>query len=154
VNKSSQIALTPQKIILIGLLLLALFALTTMGIITLMLKNQEKTTGSATTTLEGTGPKYSLDDFSVNLADQDNRRYLKATVTLELSTAKVAAELDKREAQIRDITITVLRNQTASDLKAGTAAVTELKRQLQNKINSVLDNGEVTAVFFPEFIVQ
>ena len=63
-------------------------------------------------------------------------------------------ELDKRQAQIRDITITLLREKKAADLKAGNTAVIELKQQIQKHINIVLENGQVTAVYFTEFIVQ
>jgi len=154
VNKSIQITWTPQKVILVAVIILILFAVTTFGIVALLMRNQKALTEDETTP-KGTGPKYSLEDFSVNLADQGSRRYLKATVTLELSTAKVAAELDKREAQIRDITITLLREQKATDLQAGSSTVIAgLKQKIKDSINQVLENGEIIAVYFPEFIVQ
>jgi flagellar FliL protein len=153
VNKTNQVALTPPKIILISLLLLVLFAVTTLGIVTFLVRNQREPAPAAAKP-QGTGPTYPLESFNVNLADQESRHYLKATITLELSSPKVVTELDKRQAQIRDITITLLREKKAADLKAGNTAVIELKQQIQKYINIVLENGQVTAVYFTEFIVQ
>lgn len=152
-NETKQIAFTPQKIILIGILLLALFAVTTLGIVA-FISREGNQPASAEAKIQGTGPTYSLESFSVNLADQESRHFLKAALTLELSSPKVVSELDKREAQVRDIIIALLREKKAAELKAGNTAVLELKQQIQEQINVVLENGQITAVYFTEFIVQ
>ena len=152
-NDTKQVALTPQKLILIGILLLVLFALTTLGIVAFLLREKSQPAPAALRA-EGTGPSYALDTFNVNLADQESKHFLRATLTLELSSPKLVPELDKRKAQIRDIIIALLREKKAADLKVGNNAVLDLKRQIQEHLNAVVEKGQITAVYFTEFIVQ
>ncbi|HHV08555.1 MAG TPA: hypothetical protein GXX69_10135 [Firmicutes bacterium] len=152
-NNANGVVLTPRKLILIAILLLILFAVTTLGIVTFLLREQNEP-ASVAAKPQGTGPNYSLETFNVNLADQDSRHFLKATLTFELSSPKVVSELEKRKAQARDIVIALLREKKAVDLKAGNTAVLELKEQIQKELNAVLENGQITAVYFTEFIVQ
>lgn len=152
-NDAQQVVLTPKKLILIGILLLVLFALTTLGIVTFLLREKNPPALEAPKT-EGTGPSYDLETFNVNLADQESKHFLRATLTLELSSPKLVPELDKRKAQVRDIIISLMREKKAADLKVGNSAVLDLKRQIQEQLNSILEKGQIDAVYFTEFIVQ
>ena len=143
--------MSPLKIVLLVIAVSVLFTLVTVGIVNLLLNQKRSPTPE---TMLGTGPTYSLDAFNVNLADQDSRRFLKATVTLELSESGVAKELQKREAQIRDIIIGLFREKKAAELKDGNQAIIELKSQMVKHLNAILTSGEISAVYFTEFIVQ
>jgi flagellar basal body-associated protein FliL len=150
----SKPAWTPGRLILIVVLLLVLFALATLGMVHYLLAAKAGPAVSAEKAQPGLGPAYSLDTFNVNLADPDSRHFLKATVSLELGTQSLSRELEKRQAQVRDIIITLLREKKAGELKNGNAAVEELKREIRDRLNAVLTTGKVTAVYFTEFIVQ
>ncbi|MDW7651484.1 MAG: flagellar basal body-associated FliL family protein [Bacillota bacterium] len=96
---------------------------------------------------------YGPQDFTVNLSDNDQRRYLKATVTLAFENKKLAKELDQRSAQIRDLIIEVLRGNTAADVadESGTQA---LRETLIQELNDTLVNGEIKDIYFTDFLVQ
>ncbi|MGI6129618.1 MAG: flagellar basal body-associated FliL family protein [bacterium] len=152
-SNTKQVILTPQKLIISGIVLLALFTLTTLGIITFMLR-EKVPLASEVPKAHGIGPSYELDTFNVNLADLESKRFLRATLTLELSSSKLIPELDKRQAQIRDIIISILRKKKAADLKADSINVVNLKHQVKEQLNAILEKGEISAVYFTEFIVQ
>lgn len=150
----SKSAWTPARLILIVVALLIIFALSTLAMVHYLLAAKEGPAAGGTTVQAGLGPVYGLDSFSVNLADQESRHFLKATVTLELGTPALAKELDKRKAQVRDIIITLLREKTSEQLKGDNTTVAKLKTEIRDRLNAVLASGKITAVYFTEFIVQ
>lgn len=143
---------TPLKLVVVIVLVLGAFTAMTLGIVNRLLAAKQMSPAQAAQ--PGTGPKYALETFNVNLADQESRRFLKATITLELDAPKLAKELEKRKAQVRDIIIALLREKKASELKDGNTAVQQLKEEIKSRLNAVLTSGKVTAVYFTEFIVQ
>ncbi|MDK2855163.1 MAG: flagellar protein FliL [Bacillota bacterium] len=146
-------AWSPGRIIILVVVLFALFAVSTLAFVQYLLTRETAPTARKPAQT-GMGPTYSLDSFNVNLADQDSRHFLKTTITLELGTPGVAKELEKRQAQVRDIIISILREKTAEELKDGNATVQKLKDEIKSRLNNVLSSGQVTAVYFTEFIVQ
>jgi len=114
------------------------------------------------------GPVKSLGEFVLNLADAgDPPRYIKLSVSLELKkdaglslpngaegdVSKIMDELKKREAQLKDIIVTVISGKVSSELATieGKEAV---KRELKQKISAVLTTTEVSNVFFETFAIQ
>lgn len=92
-------------------------------------------------------------DFTVNLADKNQRRYLKATVALAYESKALAKELERRHAQIRDMMIEVLRRQMVDNLMDldGTAT---LRHEIMAELNAVLTDGEIRDIYFTDFIIQ
>lgn len=124
-----------------------------------------------------------LGDFILNLCDENQRKYLKANVAIEVSKketdfqteepaakgghghgeeapapadplAAIKAEMDQYKPAIRDAVITNLSSKTSAEL--ATAAGKELaKEQITNDINSILGGErEVLRVSFGQFIIQ
>ena len=122
-----------------------------------------------------------LGDFILNLCDENQKKYLKANVAIEVSKkdtdfvaaepAKgghghgeeapaanpleaIQAEMNQFKPAIRDAVITNLSSKTSSELS--TAAGKELaKEQITNDINSILGGErEVLRVSFGQFIIQ
>ena len=122
-----------------------------------------------------------LGDFILNLCDENQRKYLKANVAIEVSKkdtdfapaepAKgghghgeeapaanpleaIQTEMNQFKPAIRDAVITNLSSKTSSELS--TAAGKELaKEQITNDINSILGGErEVLRVSFGQFIIQ
>lgn len=145
---------TPGRIIILVLVLFALFAVSTLAFVQYLLTSRETASAARKPAQAGIGPTYSLDTFNVNLADLESRHFLKTTITLELGTPALAKELEKRQPQVRDIIISILREKTAEELKNGNATVQKLKDEIKSRLNNVLTSGQVTAVYFTEFIVQ
>ena len=96
---------------------------------------------------------FGPEGFTVNLNDANQRRYLKTGVVIAYQEGRLLEELEKRQPQLRDLTITVLRRWTAADL-AEEESLEKLRTELMGEINSVLTSGEVKDIYFTEFIVQ
>jgi flagellar FliL protein len=102
------------------------------------------------------GPITTLGEFIVNLADPTESRYLRANVVMELdygSSLKLAEEVDKRMPQIKDIVISSLGSKTSVQLQDPENREA-LKQELKDKINAILNRGQLARVYFTSFAVQ
>lgn len=99
------------------------------------------------------GPVYSPDAFIVNVAGTNGERYLKVSLSLELSNKRAEAEVRRKAVQVRDLILDRLSRQTLGDLQSedGKAA---LRRAIAQDINEILDEGKVKSVYFTEFVLQ
>lgn len=93
-------------------------------------------------------------DFTVNLLDPGMRRYLRVNISLQhLSSRALTAELAAREPEIRHAVIKVLRAKTVDDLTT-TEKVEVLRQELLAALNAILEQGEITNLFFVDFVIQ
>ncbi len=92
-------------------------------------------------------------DFTVNLADAGQRRYLKATVTLAFTDKGLADELVKSESKLRDLIIGVLRSKTANEV-ADLGGTEKLRDEIVAAINGALTRGQITDLYFTDFLIQ
>jgi len=99
------------------------------------------------------GPMVNIDTFIVNIIDDEESRYLKAAITLELNTPEGAAEVAQRMPQIKDATLLLVGNKTFSELQDLQGKI-QLRAELINRINSVLLKGRVKRIYFTDFVVQ
>lgn len=99
------------------------------------------------------GPMFQLDPFIANLADEGANRYLKARMELEVSDEAVAAELDNRLPQIRDMVLVLLSSKTFADIRTPRGKA-QIRDEIIMRANSALTAGEVRQVYFTEFVVQ
>ena len=99
------------------------------------------------------GPMVNIDTFIVNIIDDEESRYLKAAITLELNTPEGAAEVAERMAQIKDAILLLVGNKTFSELQDLQGKI-QLRAELINRINSVLLKGKVKRIYFTDFVVQ
>lgn len=96
---------------------------------------------------------YALDPFVVNLAGSAGRRYLKATVQLEVNDPATLTEIEARLPAVRDNILTLLSSKTYDDIEDARGK-DRLKEELIYRVNSFLKAGKVEHVYFTEFIVQ
>lgn len=117
-----------------------------------------------------------LGDFTMNLSDADARRYLKASVALELTktetdnapaekaeghgegAAPAASPLEAEMAQykpaIRDAIISALSSKTSAELST-TAGKELAKEEISDSVDSIFGGErEVIRVSFGQFIMQ
>lgn len=99
------------------------------------------------------GALAALDPFIANLADEDGKRYLKATVQVEFFAGKVPEEWSGRLPQIRDLLLTLFTSKTFADVRTPQGKAV-LRDEIINRVNRALHKDEVKAVYFTEFIVQ
>ena len=100
---------------------------------------------------------YSVDEFLINLADEESSRYLKVVIYLSYDSNNESLfkelELERTKPILKDAALTVLRSKTSKELSSveGTELI---KKELVEKFNSKLENGQVIEVYFPELIIQ
>lgn len=99
------------------------------------------------------GGLLSLEPFIANLADDGGRRYLKATFQIDFGTAEVPAAMAARLPQTRDLLLTLFTSKTFDDIRTPEGKQ-QLREEIIQRVNQVLDRDLAKAVYFTEFIVQ
>lgn len=94
-----------------------------------------------------------MDPFIANLGDDDGRRYLKATLQVEFYDPIVPPEFHSRLPQARDMLLTLLASKTFAEVRTPQGKAV-LREEIVNRLNTVLGQEAVRAVYFTEFIVQ
>ena len=96
---------------------------------------------------------YGMDPFVVNVTGDGYNRFLKLRVELEANDTDLKEELDARLPQVRDALIVLLSSKQLSDITdfEGKAL---LKEDILERVNDLLDGGQVRSVLFTEFVVQ
>ena len=99
------------------------------------------------------GILYPLDTFTVNLKSDAGRRYLKATLSLELSGEELSLELDAKAPVLRDRIIRILTSKTLEEIssKKGKQKVSD---QIIDTLNAIISDGNVQGIYFTEFVIQ
>ncbi len=99
------------------------------------------------------GPMVNIDEFIVNIISGDAAHYVKASITVELTNEAVQAEVQQRMPQMRDAILMLIGNKTFEELQ-DLQGKKQLKAELQSRINTFLQTGKVTSVYFTNFVVQ
>lgn len=92
-------------------------------------------------------------EFTVNLADSMQNRYLKATVRLGYTNKKLIKEIEAKVPELRDVMIEIFRSKKVSEIetKDGTDS---LKTELKEALNEKLKSDEISDIYFTDFIIQ
>ncbi|MGD0209565.1 MAG: flagellar basal body-associated FliL family protein [Desulfomonilia bacterium] len=114
---------------------------------------QTKEKGSGEGEGGASGLMKQLDPFIVNLADAQGQRYLKAVMQVEVDNPSVEGEIQGKLPQIRDEILMILSNKTFDDVST-TSGKHMVKREIASAVNKYLTTGQVTQVYFTEFVVQ
>jgi flagellar FliL protein len=99
------------------------------------------------------GPIFSLETFIVNLADKGGKRYLRVTMDLELGNPELETELTKRLPQVRDSVLMVLPSKRFEDISSADGKLA-LRDEILDVLNGFLTQGQVSKIYFKEFVVQ
>jgi flagellar FliL protein len=99
------------------------------------------------------GALLPLDPFVANLADEDGKRYLKATVQVEFLEGRVPPDVNARLPQIRDLLLTLFTSKLFSEIRTPQGKAL-LRDEIINRMNRALNKDLVKAVYFTEFLVQ
>jgi len=99
------------------------------------------------------GPMVTIDTFVVNILDDEENRYLKAAITLEVDAQTTADEINSRLPQLQDAILLLIGNKTFGELRDMQGKM-QLRAELLNRINEILSKGKVKRIYFTDFVVQ
>lgn len=96
---------------------------------------------------------FALEPLVVNVTGDGYNRFLKLRVEFETDDVKLKEEIEARLPQVRDAMIVLLSSKQLSDITdfEGKAL---LKEDILERVNDLLETGEVKSVLFTEFVVQ
>lgn len=99
------------------------------------------------------GPMVDIESFVINIIEEKDSRYLKAAITLEMNNVEAIAEVNKRMPQIRDAILLLVGNKTFNEVRDLQGKL-QLRVELMQKINELLQAGRVRRIYFTDFVVQ
>lgn len=104
--------------------------------------------------LDPAGPQnIEFKPFVVNLNDAAGKRFLKLTMSVEADTPELAAEINTKMAQFRDIILLLLSSLSYEDISTVDGKM-RLRNQMLNRININLTSGKIKNIYFSEFVAQ
>ena len=101
----------------------------------------------------GPRPMHLVENVVLNPAQSGGTRFLMLTLALEVKDAVIVDEMKVRDAEVRDVVLSVLGSKTVEEL-ANTAARDTLKEELRTSIGGLFRKGSVTRVYLPQFVIQ
>jgi len=96
---------------------------------------------------------FHLEPFIVNLARSQGSRFLKVTVSLEMSSPEVRPGLQKNLRKITDSILLLLSTKSFEDVYSVQGKFT-LKGEITTRVNPFLTVGQVKGAYFTEFLIQ
>jgi flagellar protein FliL len=138
---------------LISKMIIIMLSLTLIGSIAVIVTL--KYTGQASTEK---GP--SIDDVikaSVDVTDiktnLKSNNYISISFKIQMDSKKAAAELQKRDFQVRDIIIKKLSDMSAQDFE-GTQGLSTLETDIAKQIDQLMENGHVVKIYTTSKVLQ
>lgn len=96
---------------------------------------------------------YQIGPVIVNPAESNGERYLKATMSLEAYDSEIVPEIEKRLPQIKNQINIILSSKTIDQIKTNEDRE-RLRREIQARVNGLLTTGNISNVYFEEFVYQ
>lgn len=96
---------------------------------------------------------WPIESIIVNLLDNNGERYLKITIQLEISNEDCVSELDTLKPEIMDGLLDLLSSKRYNEI-VGFEGKQRLRDEIAIRLNNYLDKGQITKVYFTEFIIQ
>jgi flagellar FliL protein len=162
-ESGEEVAEKKKPIMLIVIGIVALLLVVAIVVFAMMLGGSEEEEGADSpnkgkqgakeTSLLTVGVMYELDSLTVNLLNENGRRYLKTTINLEMSGEELMPELDMKKAVVRDLIIQILASKQIEEISTLNGKK-RLKEELIGAINRRLVDGSVNNVYFTEFVMQ
>ena len=101
----------------------------------------------------GAAAGYQFEPFIVNIYDGQELRYLRVKIEFETAKADAKAELDVRQAQLRDAILILLTTKTLQDIQ-DLHGKNQLRDEILTAVNKIVPPGTVNRVYFTDFVVQ
>ncbi|WP_226681277.1 flagellar basal body-associated protein FliL [Sutcliffiella horikoshii] len=91
-----------------------------------------------------------FDEMTMNL---QSGGYIRLKMKVQTDSKKATEELLKRDFQVQNIVIHQIASKTASDFE-GEKGLTQLEEEIKQKINEVMQDGEIVKVYTTSFLLQ
>lgn len=95
----------------------------------------------------------TINDLLINPKDSGGKRFLVLSLGVETKSSDVIAELAEKEIVVRDAILQMLSEHTADEL-ASIDLRESLKTRLIERLNSVLQKGEIDRLYFTQYLLQ
>lgn len=137
---------------LITIMLIILVSITLIGVVAFVVITQlNKGTAKQVENIDDIiAASVDVDEVTTNLADDS---YVKIALKIQTSSKDAAAELKKRDFQVKSILIDELSEMSKKDLD-GVKGKEMLENALKTKINELMQDGEVQKVYITSYIIQ
>lgn len=99
------------------------------------------------------GQFLEIDNLIINPDGTDGKRYLMVKIGFESEKAKTLEEVTQKEVVVRDAILRFLSAQTVEDL-AAIEKRDAIKDELRAMINEILEKGEITRLYFTQYVLQ
>jgi flagellar FliL protein len=142
----------PRNLAVLGAMVVVLGTLSFFGIRPL-LRGEEEAAVPVSPQKEQPGMVHSFETLVVNIAGTHGTRYLKVTVGIEFTDKNLQAEINARTMQLLDMLNTIFSGKRMEEV-VNLEEREKMKREVRDRFNAVLINGQVDNVFFSEFVVQ
>jgi flagellar basal body-associated protein FliL len=96
-------------------------------------------------------PILQLEPFITNIGDRN--RFLKLSISVELSSPDMAEKAKAKTGAIRDAIIMLITTKT-SDAISSSEGKQQLKDEILMRLNQILGEGNVKNIYFTDFVMQ
>jgi len=94
-----------------------------------------------------------LSDITVNLADTDQTRFLRAKAKLEVRSEEAKIKVTENMVKVNDLIITVLSSKKFSDIRTPNGKYA-LKEDLVYRMNRLIGGNPIKNLYFTDFVSQ
>lgn len=94
-----------------------------------------------------------INDLLINPRDSGGKRFLVLSLGVETKSADVIAELAEKEIVVRDAILQMLSEHTSDELSS-IELRESLKIGLIDRLNSLLQKGEIDRLYFTQYLLQ
>ncbi len=94
-----------------------------------------------------------LADITINLADTDVSRFLRAKIKLELKNEDVRPRVEQHMVEINDMVLTLLSSKTFAEIRTPQGKY-DLKEDIVYRINRLVGGKPVKNMYFTDFVSQ
>lgn len=97
----------------------------------------------------------SLDEFIVNINDPSLNKYVKfkLAVTYDSKDKDVLEDINSNVHKIKDGIISIFKEKRASDINDNNG-IEQIKQEIKQKINFVLEDNEIISVYFTDLLIH
>ncbi len=96
---------------------------------------------------------FSVKHIVINPYGTNGRRFLAMDMSIGVNNKSVINELTEKDAQLRDKLNTLLSRKTVAEL-TNIVSKRKIKRDIRSLLNKMLDNGEVSEIYFTKYVLQ
>lgn len=96
---------------------------------------------------------HTIENLVVNPARSNGTRYLLLSLSLAVGDEETAAEIERRDAEVRDAVIGMLGTKSVAELSDHESREA-LKTELGAIIDALLNRSAVRAVYFPQYVIH